>query len=117
MRARLRTKDEDAAGAVVFCLATGVFHATKEQDTRPKPDKGHSNRGRNAPSPQITPKASADKKAWGLAPQIPMTLAPDRRGGGATVGSGREEEGRGPPDDGALGRGPHSDGADCATTP
>lgn len=117
MRARLRRYDEDATGAVVFWLAAGVCRATTERGTRPKPDKGHRNRGRLAPSPQITPKASADKKAWGLVPQIPMTLAPDRRGGGATEGSGLEEEGRGPPDDGALGRGPQSEGADCATTP
>ena len=117
MRARLRRYDEDATGAVDFWLASGVCRATMERGTRPKPDKGHSNRGRIAPSPQITPKASADKKAWGLVPQTPMSLAPDHRGGGATVGSGLEEKGRGPPDDGALGRGPQSDAADCGTAP
>lgn len=95
--------------------AKGVCRARTERDTRPKPAKAQSQRGRIAPSPHKSPNAPADKKAWGLAPQIPISPAPDRRGGGATIGSGVEEKGRGPPDDGALGRGPQSDAADCGT--
>ena len=72
--------------------------------------------GIKPPKPHDCPKAAAEKKAWGLAPQTPPSLAPDRRGGGATAGSGVEEEGRGPPDDGSAGAGAPSDGADCATT-
>lgn len=115
MRARTRTKDEDAAGAKGLWQAKGVCRARTERDTRPKPAQAQSQRGRIAPSPHKSPKASADKKAPTRRGGTPISLAPDRRGGGPTAGRGEEEKGRGPPDDGALGRGPQSDAADCGT--
>ena len=89
----------------------------KEGDTRPerRPTPERTWEEERRPSRRESPKAPADKKAWGFIPQTPISLAPGHRGGGPTVGRGVEEEGRGPPDDGAKGRGPRSDGPHWAT--
>ena len=105
-RARTRTKDEDAAGARGFRLATGVCRATPERDTRPKPAEAQSQRGRIAPSPHKSPNAPADKKAPSrraghLCPLPPTTVA-----GARPCGAGGTRRGGGPPRTEHWGGGP-----------
>ena len=61
--------------------------------------------GGDSPQPSVKPRRGSRQKSPATCGGTPMSLAPDHRGGGATVGSRLEEEGRGPPDDGAAGRG------------